>query len=99
VALRERERPSLLARKVLERVTEQLRSITPNVRVTISSDHVASPRLRQWVQSADLVVLITRCVTGFISGHTSDEKIAHVDGIGSASLLRTTLAELRRRYG
>lgn len=92
-----------LDEKVLGRVTEQLRSIAPNARVTASSDHVGSPRLRQWVQSADLVVLITRCAkhaaTGFISAHTSSEKIAYVDGSGSASLLRTTLAELRRRYG
>ncbi|MET9289429.1 protein DpdD [Nocardia beijingensis] len=92
-----------LDEKVLGRVTEQLRALAPNARVTCSSDHVGSPRLRQWVQSADLVVLITRCAkhaaTGFISGHTSSEKIAYVDGSGSASLLRTTLAELRRRYG
>ncbi|NGY60384.1 hypothetical protein G7043_15755 [Lentzea sp. NEAU-D13] len=92
-----------LDEKVLGRVTEQLRSIAPNARVTSSSDHVGGPRLRQWVQNADLVVLITRCAkhaaTGFISGHTSSEKIAYVDGSGSASLLRTTLAELRRRYG
>jgi hypothetical protein len=92
-----------LDEKVLGRVTEQLRSIAPNVRVTISSDHAGNPRLRQWVQSADLVVLITRCAkhaaTGFIAAHTSGEKIAYVDGSGSASLLRTTLAELRRRYG
>ena len=92
-----------LDEKVLKRVTEQLGSIAPNARVTGSSDHVGSPRLRQWVQNADLVVLITRCAThaatGFISAHTSSEKIAYVDGSGSASLLRTTLAELRRRYG
>lgn len=92
-----------LDEKVLGRVTEQLRSTAPNVRVTSSSDHVGSPRLRQWVQSADLVVLISRCAkhaaTGFISAHTSSEKIAYVDGSGSASLLRTTLTELRRRYG
>ncbi len=92
-----------LDEKVLKRVTEQLNSVAPNVRVTASSDHVGSPRLRQWVQSADLVVLITRCAkhaaTGFISAHTNSEKIAYVDGSGSASLLRTTLAELRRRYG
>ncbi|WP_414939667.1 protein DpdD [Amycolatopsis sp. cmx-11-51] len=92
-----------LDEKVLRRVTEQLRSIAPNVRVTISSDHAGNPRLRQWVQSADLVVLITRCAkhaaTGFIAAHISGEKIAYVDGSGSASLLRTTVAELRRRYG
>lgn len=92
-----------LDEKVVGRVTEQLRSIAPNARVTTSSDHVGSARLRQWVQNADLVVLITRCAkhaaTGFISAHTSSEKIAYVDGSGSASLLRTTLTELRRRFG
>lgn len=92
-----------LDEKVLARVTEQLHSIAPNVRVTSSSDHVGGPRLRQWVQNADLIVLITRCAkhaaTGFISAHTSSEKIAYVDGSGSASLLHTTLTELRRRYG
>ncbi|WP_280335140.1 protein DpdD [Nocardia wallacei] len=92
-----------LDEKVLGRVTEQLRSAAPNARVTTSSDHVGSPRLRQWVQHADLIVLITRCAThaatGFISNHTSSEKIAYVDGSGSASLLRTTLTELKKRFG
>ncbi|MFC8044263.1 protein DpdD [Nocardia sp. NPDC057353] len=92
-----------LDEKVLGRVTEQLRSVAPNTRVTTSSDHVGSPRLRKWVQHADLVVLITRsathAATGFISNHASKDKIAYVDGSGSASLLHTTLTELEKRFG
>lgn len=87
--------------KVLARAAQQLNEIVPHVDVVITSDHVGSPQLKQRVRHADIVVMVTRCAThaatGFIGQHAGADKIVFVEGSGSASVLRTALAEIRKR--
>lgn len=90
-----------LDERVLARATEQLNRIVPRARVVTAADHVGSPQLRQRVQHADVIVMVTRCAThaatGFIGQHADADKIVFVEGSGSASVLRTALTEIRRR--
>jgi hypothetical protein len=78
---------------VLRRAVTALHSIAPALTVKTSSDHVGSPRLKQWVKGADIVVMATRCAThaatGFIRAEAGENTvIREADGAGSASLLR-----------
>lgn len=79
---------------VLRRVTATLAVIYPEARVSVSSEKVGSPRLRELARGADYVVLATQCAahsaTGFIVRHMRpDAKIVYPDGAGSASMLRS----------
>ena len=70
------------------------------VTVEISSEHVASDRLRTLAKVADFFIIATRsakhAATGFIEAQRPHERpILYAAGKGSASLLRALLSELR----
>ncbi|MFD4639397.1 hypothetical protein ACFWN2_18925 [Lentzea sp. NPDC058436] len=89
-----------LDEKVLARASERLQFEAPNVRLVLRSDHVGGPQLRQHVRNADAVVMVTRCAThaatGFISQHIAQDRIAYVEGAGSASVLQTAIAQIKK---
>jgi hypothetical protein len=87
---------------VLARTSTALSDFAPGLKITLSSEKVGSPRLRQHARAADFVVLATRCAThaatGFIQANVRDDAVvAEADGSGSASLLRAAFACLRSR--
>ncbi|MEU3648647.1 protein DpdD [Lentzea sp. NPDC034063] len=89
-----------LDEKVLTRASERLQVEAPNVKLVLRSDHVGGPQLRQHVRNADAVVMVTRCAThaatGFISQHIAQDRIAYVEGAGSASVLQTAIAQIKK---
>ncbi|MFI7208094.1 protein DpdD [Micromonospora aurantiaca (nom. illeg.)] len=91
-----------LDEKVLDRVRAELQLQAPQVRVTVSHDHVGSRQLKQWTRRADAIVMATRCAThaatGFIRAHCRPDAIVReADGSGSASLLRAATIAMTRR--
>jgi len=86
----------------LRRVSGVLADLAPGLKVQLSSDHVGSPQLKQWVQRADLVIMATRCAThaatGFIRSYVRPEAtVREAQGAGSASLLRAATSALSER--
>lgn len=84
---------------VLRRTSTALSALAPRLNVQLSSDHVGSVQLKQWVARADIIVMATRCAkhaaTGFIrSVARPDTVIREAEGAGSASLLRAVSAAL-----
>ena len=84
---------------VLQRTSALLTAMAPGVAITLSHDHVGSPRLRQHSRGADVIVMATRCAThaatGFIRANARGAVVTEADGSGSASLLRAAVAALQ----
>jgi len=83
----------------LRRASLALTALMPNSRIVLVSDKVGSPRLRDQVRNADMVVLTTQCAThaatGFITEHMpSSARLVYPDGPGAGSLLRAVETEL-----
>ncbi|MEG3632168.1 hypothetical protein [Micromonospora palythoicola] len=86
----------------LRRASSVLAGLAPTLNVQLSSDHVGSRQLKQWVQRADIIIMATRCAThaatGFIrSTARSEATIREAEGAGSASLLRAVSSALDER--
>ncbi|MFC8614950.1 protein DpdD [Micromonospora purpureochromogenes] len=84
---------------VLRRASTVLAAFAPALNLQLSSDHVGSRQLKQWVHRADVIVMATRCAThaatGFIrSTARPDATIREAEGAGSASLLRAVSSAL-----
>ncbi|GIF63921.1 hypothetical protein Ais01nite_19560 [Asanoa ishikariensis] len=84
---------------VLRRAGDALKEAAPALVIQYSNDHVGSPRLKQWVRRADVIIMATRCAThaatGFIRAQArKDTIIREADGSGSASLLRAVASAL-----
>ncbi|MGS2616363.1 protein DpdD [Micromonospora sp. LZ34] len=86
----------------LRRASSILAGLAPALNVQLSSDHVGSRQLKQWVHRADIIIMATRCAThaatGFIrSTARPDATIREAEGAGSASLLRAVISAASER--
>lgn len=87
----------------LARVEKVITLQWPDAHVSLSSDKVGNPSLKQNARNADLIVIATRraahAATGFIVVNATTEMICYPDGAGSASMLRAVEDGLARASG